>query len=662
MNNSRALLVIISILLFFIALIVKLVDIQIIRSEELKYYAQRQQTGVENITAEKGLIYDRNNVLLVYNRQDVSFFVDLRMISQKAKQDIAKTFAKILGKERNYFLALMKGDKKTICLEKKVPVEKAASLKGLKRVGYFYKDDPTRVYHYNNLASHLLGYVNNDLKGTMGISEYFEDALKGENGSKVVDKDAIGDVVTVEDDESIAAIAGDDLYLTIDKNYQAILEDELRNGVAQYGGTSGTGIIMDPNTGEVLAISNVDDFDPNQYWKYNDFQRRNRAITDTYEPGSTFKSFTIASLLDQKLCRLDEKLFLENGKYKFQNVNIRDSHPFQSLNVTQIIEQSSNIGVSKLVQRIDDEKYYKYLRGFGFGNFTSITLPGETAGRLRKPTEWSKVSKAYLSFGYEISVTPIQMLTAYCALINGGILYEPQLIQREVSHDGNLISEFSPKQVRRVISTETSQIMKNLLGGVVKNGTGKKAYSELIPIGGKTGTSQKLINGSYSKNEYNSSFVGFFPVDDPKVVCLILINSPDQGRYGGLVAAPIFKNIAERIVQNDIDKFQQYVNPDLMKNLKFADEKTDENTNDKKAVSELTVKPIKYSAENKMPDLVNCSLKDAIFALTKRGVKYKIYGSGIIISQSISPGKILRGNEICNLKCSDAYVKGASLY
>lgn len=661
MNNSRALIVIISILIFFIALVIKLVDIQIVRSEEYSFYAQRQQTGVEKIEAERGLIYDRNNVLLVYNRSDVSFYVDLRMIKQKHKNEIAQIFAKKFKKSKKFYLNLMKGSKKTICIEKKAPSEIASSIKNIKLDGFFYKEEPTRVFHYNNLVSHVLGYLDNENKGVMGISEYYEDALNGEDGSRLIQKNAIGETVTVDDEEINPAVPGDDFYLTIDKSYQLILEEELRKGVEEYGAVSGTGVIMNPNTGEVLALANIDDFNPNEYWKYNDFQRRNRAITDTYEPGSTFKSFTIASLIEQKLCRLNEKLNLENGMYKFQNVRIKDSHPMKNLDVVGILEQSSNIGVAKLVQRIDDEKYFKYLRGFGFGNSTSLTLPGESAGRLRKPNEWSKISKTYLSFGYEISVTPVQITAAYCALINGGVLYEPQLLQRQISKDGNLVYEFSTKEIRRVISSETSDIMRDLLGGVVKNGTGKKAYSDLISIGGKTGTSQKLVDGSYSKQHYNSSFVGFFPVENPQVVCLILLNSPDQGRYGGLVAAPIFKNVAERIVQNDYEEFQEYINPDLMKNLKFAEDNSVNDYQSKAQIKPINVKEVKLSANNKMPDLINCQVKDAIYALTKLGVKYKIKGTGIITSQSIAPGQTLTGKEVCLIECSEYMVRGASL-
>jgi len=661
MNNSRVLIILGSILIFFIALVIKLVDIQILHAEEYSYNAQRQQTGVEKISADRGLIYDRNNVLLVYNRTDISFFADLRMLKQSAKKEIAKLFAKKFNKSLVYYLSLMKDSKKTICLEKKVPGEIAASLKSIKHSGFFFKEEPTRVYHYNNLASHVLGYINNENQAVMGISEFYDDAIDGEDGSRLIQKNALGEIVTVEDETINPAVSGDNFYLTIDKNYQLILEEEIRKGVDEFSAVSGIGIIMNPNTGEVLALANIDDFNPNEYWSFNDFQRRNRAITDTYEPGSTFKSFTIASLLDQKLCKLTEKVNLENGKYKYKSVNIRDTHPFNSLDIVGILEQSSNIGVAKLVQRIDDEKYFKYLRGFGFGNSTSLTLPGETAGKLRKPTEWSKVSKAYLSFGYEISVTPIQILSGYCALINGGVLYEPQLIHRQVSFDGELVNEFKPKEIRRVISTETSDIMRNLLGGVVENGTGKKAFSELISVGGKTGTSQKLVDGAYSKQHYNSSFVGFFPVENPQVVCLILLNSPDLGKYGGLVAAPIFKNVTERIVQNDVEKFQEYLNPDLMKNLKFADNNSETDIQNNTQVKPMSVKEVKLTAKNKMPDLINCQIKDAIYALTKLGIKYKIKGSGIITSQSIAAGKKLTGNEVCLIECSEYRVRGASL-
>lgn len=661
MINSRALLIVISMLLFFAALIVKLVDIQIVKSEELKYFARKQQVGVEKIPADRGLVYDRNNVLLEYNRHDISFYADLRMISSKVKDEIAGKFSLVFGKSKSHYLKLLSGTGKTICLEKKAASEKAIQLLGYKKAGLFHREDPTRVYHYGNLASHVLGYVNTEYDGLTGIAQSFNSILKGEEGLRFVEKNAIGDLVSVEDKETKPAIPGNNLYLTIDKSYQSILEEELKQGLKDYGGSSSIGIMMDPNTGEILALANANDFNPNEYWKFNDDVRRNKALTDTYEPGSTFKVITLAALLDQKKCSLHESINVENGNYRFKTVNIRDTHPYNHLTTTQVIEQSSNIGVAKLVQRLDDETYYKYLRGFGFGYNTSVQLPGEASGLLRKPDNWSSLSKTYLSFGYEISVTPMQLITAFSAVINGGILYQPQIIKRQVHYDGSLVYDLQPKEIRRVISSETSELMKKLMSGVVKNGTGKKANSELISIGGKTGTSQKLINGKYSRAHYNSSFVGFFPVENPKVVMLILVNSPDIGRYGGLVAAPIFKKIADRVVADNINNFDENIQDKKTIEVQYSKQiKSEDSSYDK--LRNLEIKEAVLNADNRMPDLTNVTVRDAITLLTQLGIKYKVNGSGIVTSQSIVPGKKLIGNETCVLISSELDIRGASVY
>ncbi|MFB3057693.1 MAG: peptidoglycan D,D-transpeptidase FtsI family protein, partial [Ignavibacteriaceae bacterium] len=305
MNNSRALLVILFVLLLFVALIVKLVDIQIIKSEELKYYAQKQQTRLETIKAERGLIYDRSNVLLVYNRNDVTFYLDLRMLNENRKDDLAEKFSSVFGKSKAHYLKLMKQKGKTIVIERKVPVEKAALLKNINLSALFSIDEPTRIYQYGSLASHLLGYVNKEYVGMNGVAKYYEDELNGEEGSRLVERDAVGRVITFSDEETKTAIPGDNLILTIDRNYQTILEEELNLGLKKYKGRSATGILMDPNTGEILALANVNDFNPNFYWKYDDYQRKNRSITDTYEPGSTFKAFTMAALIEEDKCYED---------------------------------------------------------------------------------------------------------------------------------------------------------------------------------------------------------------------------------------------------------------------------------------------------------------------------------------------------------------------
>ncbi|WP_337872329.1 penicillin-binding protein [Ignavibacterium sp.] len=659
MNNTRALLVIFAILILVTVLIIRLANIQLVKSEEYSYYAIQQQTDIERIEADFGLIYDRNNNLLVYNRNDVTYYADLAVVPKTKRDLIAEKFSKVLGKSKGYFLNLLKGKKGTVVLARKITNDQLKSLSDLKIFGLYYKDDPTRINHYSNLASHVVGYINKELKPVSGVSEFFRKEIEGIDGSRKIIKNAIGEVVTIKEDETQPAIPGSNLVLTIDKDYQSVLEEELKKGLEKFKAHSATGIIMNPNTGEILALANVEDYDPNFYWQYDDFQRRNRAITDTYEPGSTFKPFTLAALLDRKLCSVNENLYLDNGTYQFRNVKIRDTHPHKYLNVAGIIEQSSNIGIAKLVQRISDDELYKYLRGFGFGNLTSIQLPGEAAGKLKKPTTWSKISKAYISFGYEISVTPLQLITAFSALVNGGILFEPQILKRRINHNGELEFESEPKQIRRVISEQTSNMMKNILRGVVKNGTGKNADVEFISIGGKTGTSQKLVDGSYSKAHYNSSFIGFFPVEDPQVVCLILVNSPDVGKYGGLVAAPIFKSVASRIVEKDFNHFEKYIDETFKQKLLFTNLEKENSSDDS---NQIKIKEVKLPSDKLMPDLVNCSVRDAINALTRMGIRYKINGSGVVVNQSIVPGSKIRTNEICILNCSEVTITGASVY
>jgi cell division protein FtsI (penicillin-binding protein 3) len=663
MKNSRVLILLIFVFIFFLAIGAKLFNIQILKNEELKYLAHRQQTDVETINAERGLIYDCNNVLLVYNRNDVSFYLDMRMaskVSKQARKKIADKFAEVFGKPAAYYLDMMKVSNKNICLERKAPSEKALILKNFKAPGLFYKEDPTRIFPYDNLASHVLGYVGDDFRGVNGVEKSFDEQLRGINGSMLVEKNAIGDMITVAEEQTNAAIPGNNIVLTINKSYQIILEEALKKGLEDFGGSSAIGIIMDPNNGKILAMSGQRDFNPNNFWDFSDTVRRNMALTDTYEPGSTFKTITMSALLDQKLCRDNELVNVENGRYKFNNVYITDSHNGNNtLTVRGVLEQSSNVGMSKLVHRIDDQLFYKYMRGFGFGNFSSLDLPGEAQGLLRNPTSWTPITKAFLSFGYELSVTPIQMIAAYAAVINGGVLYQPQIIKRVTDSKGIVVSESSPKQIRTVISKETSNRMRDYLKGVVENGTGKGAKLDFVTVGGKTGTSQKLINGKYSKSQYNSSFIGFFPVENPQILCMILVNSPERGKYGGAVAAPIFKNVADKLIKSN-DKLYRPNKPELNNNYSS-------NLNERRITPVSNVQTNKidnnYAVQhNLMPDLSTCSMRDAIVYLSKLGLKYKIAGSGNIISQSITPGSKVQKGLICKISCDGSKIKGAAIY
>lgn len=657
MNNSRALIVLALIMIISIIIVIRLVNIQVIDKEKYAQLAEQQQTSIEKIKAEFGLIYDRNNNLLVYNRNDVTFYLDLNITKEDDKKEIAEKFSKAIGKSANYYLSLMKKSKGTIVLQNKVQPSQLEKLTDLNYNGLYSVPDPTRVYHYGSLASHILGFVNKQQKFVSGVSEYFSKDLEGIEGYRKVFKNSLGRIVSFDESEMQAPVPGNNIILTVDRRYQLILEEELKSGLEQFRAQSATGIIMNPNTGEILALSNMDDYDPNFYWQYDDFQRRNRAITDTYEPGSTFKPFTFAALIDKDLCLLNEKIFLENGSYKFQKVTIRDVKPYSFLTAEDVIINSSNIGIAKLVQRIKDDDYYKFLRSLGFGNLTSIQIKGESAGKLKKPTNWSATSKAFISFGYEISVTPIQLITAFSALINGGVLFQPQLVLRKLDNNGDLIEEFKPKPVRKIISESTSSLMRKILAEVVVKGTAKQASLEFISIGGKTGTSQKLVDGSYSKSHYNTSFIGFFPVEDPQLIILIHFNSPQLGKYGGLVAAPVFKKVAERIIEKDFNTFEKYVNDKYKQKILYSDFNQLQN---KSSENLLTKNETKLSVYRVMPNLINHPLSEAISIMNRLGINYKIKGSGIVIDQSISPGSKVSDKELCFIECSSVQIIGAS--
>ena len=667
MINSRVLLILIFVVLIFGALVFRLVNLQVVRSDELSYFAKRQQTNTQTVKADRGFIYDRNDVLLVYNRNDYSFYVDLRMLPSAEKDKLAKVFSRVMGKSKRHYSNLLKGKGKTICLEKKVPFEKSLDLFEYKNPAFFYVEDPVSVFQYGSLASHILGYVDDDYKGVNGISKSFDDVLRGKDGFRMVERNAMGEIISISEKQTRPSIPGDDIYLTIDKRFQAIVEEELKQSLKLTSGESASCIIMNPNTGEILAMANIGDYDPNKFWQYDDFERKNRTITDSYEPGSTFKVITLAALIEEKACNEAERINVENGVYKFRNNYIRDTHKFESLTVREIIEESSNIGIAKLIQRISDEKYYQYVRSFGFGTFTSISLPGEVTGKLVDLDKWSKLTKTYMSFGYNISVTPLQITNAFCAIVNGGILYHPQIIKRQVDKNGNTVKEYSPVVVRRVISEKTSERMRSLLLGAVEKGTGKEAKIESLAIGGKTGTSKVIVEGKYSNSDFYSSFIGFYPANNPSMVCYVLIHKPKGQYYGGLVSAPVFKNILTRIYELEKGKYdRQKPNTDI----KIAANKNQGSDNDLvqydiQSDEDLNKSRNVFIADNNrniMPDLKGKTIKEALVILNDLGIKWSISGSGVITEQSIPAGQVLNKRITCLLTCSQISATGTRIY
>lgn len=400
MINKRALIISFILLFAFIALSARLYVIQISGNEYYSLIALKQQNKPQTVKSGRGIISDRNGEVLSYTSDNISFFVDTRMIDSRKADSVASLFSGLFGKNKKYYLELIENGFRNVCLEKKVPMEKALQLKKAVIDGLFYEEDFSRVYPYGSLASHLLGYVDKKMIGVDGVEKVYNEKLTGTDGYYVFEKDVLGRIVSVNEKESRSPSAGNNITLTINKTYQQILEEELSKGLEKYEGESAVGIIMNPNTGEILALSNSPDFDPANYEIFPDKVRRNRLLTDTYEPGSTMKSISMSILFELKLASTDEIIDTEKGTYYFKGVKISDTHPHTSLTVREILEQSSNVGMAKLSQRIPDDMFYKFLRDFGFGNPTSIDLPGEASGLLKKPNSYSAVTKPFLSYGY----------------------------------------------------------------------------------------------------------------------------------------------------------------------------------------------------------------------------------------------------------------------
>ena len=667
MNNARALILAAVLLLIFVALVAKLFTIQVAKHEYYSLVAERQQNKPLTVKAERGLIKDANGEVLSFTSDNISFFADTRMMNAKRIDSISSALSRVFNKPEEYYKKIIEEGAGNVCLEKKVPMEKALELKKTIIEGLYQQEDFSRIYPYGNLASHVLGFVNRDMVGVEGIEKIYQEKLAGTDGYYNFERDVLGRIISVDENLSRAAVPGNQIILTINKTYQKILEEELAKGMQKFGGESAVGIIMNPNTGEILSLANSPDFDPANYEYSTAEERKDRAITDTYEPGSTMKSISLSILFDQNLVNEDELVDVENGKYLIKNTPILDSHPNSILTVRGVLEQSSNVGMAKLSARISDDVFYKYLRDFGFSNSTQIELPSESAGSLKKPSAFSGLTKPFLSFGYEISLTPLQLITAYCALINGGTLVQPYIVKKITDNTGKELEETQPRKIRTVISKSTSDRIKNLMVGVVENGTGTAARLENVLVGGKTGTAQRLVNNSYSSAHHNSSFIGFFPADNPKIVCLILINAPRVGEYGGLVAAPVFHDVAKRMIETDLSLVPEKKNIERKQNLidrLVADIKTSPKVKTTtfadvadKHVSNISTRKFFNGNNSTMPNLMNQSMRDAIAQLNELGLKCKISGTGKVVWQSLEPGSSIVPGSECIIKCEPSIKK-----
>lgn len=526
----------------------RLFFIQVLGYSKYSYKARDMHQIEIKLEPKRGEIYDRNGNMLAISVPIPSVYADPQEI--KDRNETVDKLSQILGLDKKILNERLAKDKRFVWLKRKITIEEKEKISSLKLPGINFLEEPTRFYPKEELASHILGFVNIDNEGMEGIELSLDKFLKGEPGIRITEKDANGREVLTWRCKNIPPVDGYKVILCIDEVIQYITEEELDKAMEMYHPKAAVSIVMDPFTGEILALANRPNFNPNKYNIANKDTLRNRAITDFFEPGSVFKMFVASAALDERLYGLKDSIFCENGEYAVLGGVLHDHSPHGMLTFKQVIEKSSNIGMAKVGQKLGVERLYKYLMDFGFGKPTGVFLAGEVGGMLHPPQRWSKMSITRIPMGHEVAVTAMQLVTATSAIANGGKLMDPLIIKRIVDNENRIVKEFNARIARNILNPDTADRLKDALMGVVSpEGTAPRASLKDFSVAGKTGTAQRINpDGTYSHTDFVASFIGFAPVKKPSFVIAVILDSPRPVYYGGVTAAPVFKNMAEKIL------------------------------------------------------------------------------------------------------------------
>ena len=513
--------------------------LQVHENEKLSALAERQHRASEVVVGQRGEILDRNGKILARSFEVSSVYAVPKEIADV--EATATILSKVLALPRNKLAGQMKSDKKFVWLARKVSDATAEEVKGLKLQGVYLESEYERAYPYKQLAGQLLGFVGVDDEGLEGLEKSFDDVLSGRRGRLTMQRDAAGRRLYMEGLTEEDSLMGRNIRLTLDAQIQYFAEDALSKAVVQFGGKWGGCLVIDVPTGEILAWAEYPFFNPNDYREYEPAMWRRRLAMDALEPGSTVKPLLVAGALSANAVKPDATFYCEKGKWKYNKITVRDTHSYDRLPLNKILSYSSNIGAAKIGLQLGAKNYYNYLSGLGFGQKTGLPLPGESLGILRLPKQWSETDLINASFGQSISVTGIQMAQAYLALAAGGERRPLKLIMDE---SGRPEGE-APAPAPQVFERKSAELVLSMLREVVEeDGTGTRARISIpgIVVGGKTGTAQKASGGSYGKARL-ASFVGIAPLQNPRYLVLIMVDEPRNNVYGGVVAAPVFRQV-----------------------------------------------------------------------------------------------------------------------
>ena len=546
-NKIRHFLIFIAFITLFVILFFRLFYIQIIRHEALSDLSDKQHKMFIRLEPRRGNIYDRLDRVLAVCLDTPSVYAVPKEIDNKER--VAGILAGVLNLDKQEVLEKLARDNYFAWIKRRVGPDAARKIENLRAKGVYLTDESKRFYPGGSLACDALGMTGVDNEGLEGVELYYDSELKGECGWRRSYRDAKKREIVSPEGETLPARDGKSLVLTIDEIIQHIIEKEVENVVNSCRPKSVSVIAMDPATGEVLGLATYPQFNPNDISGVNPDFVRNRAISDSFEPGSVFKIVTASAALEEKIVDFDDEFFCENGAYKIGKRILHDYRPHGRLKFREIIEKSSNIGTVKVADKLGKRRLSAYIKKFSFDSPTGIDLPGEASGIMRDPATWSYVDMTTIPMGQGIAVTPLQLVSAVSVIANGGVLMRPYIVREFLNEEGVPVRKNKPRAMRRVITKKTAGKAKELLEGVVKRGTGKRARLDNFRVCGKTGTAAKVKpKGGYYRNKHIASFIGFAPYDTPRVALAVCVDEPHGKHLGGQVAAPAFKNIMEKIL------------------------------------------------------------------------------------------------------------------
>ncbi|HJS24571.1 MAG TPA: penicillin-binding protein [Pyrinomonadaceae bacterium] len=637
----------------------RLVYLQFSQYDNLANRARQQQESAIETSPQRGELLDRQGRQLARSVQTVSLFLDPDGLDVETLDRNAQQLSKALGlKQANLakeFREAHAEKRRFIWIARRLDADLGARIVAMNLPGLQTRLEPKRYYPNGPLAAHVLGYVGLDGQGLGGVEQFYNAKISGEPGRLFLEKDANGKPY---ESYEIASKPGQTVVLTIDQTIQYLAEQSLLAAVQRSRAKSGSVIVLDPRSGEILALANAPTFDPNKVADAKPETRSNWALQNIYEPGSTFKIVAFSAAIENKLVKVDDHIDCQMGAITVAGRVIHDHHPFGSLTIAEALAKSSNVGAIKLGLRVGDETMYDYIKRFGFGSRTGIELPGETSGILRKVERWQPSSIGSIAIGQEIGVTPVQMVAAFGALANDGMRVAPHLIREVRNAEGAVVYRAQPEQ-RRVISAETAIALRGMLEGVTLHGTAKKAQLDGYSAAGKTGTAQKIDprTKAYSATKFVGSFVGFAPVSNPQVVIIVVIDEPAGAYHGGDVAAPIFREVAEQILPNlgimpdietsSVPELVAQVNENPERAAKMREEQAQ--SEQQRQATMPTVDSnggrggeVVYAVANKkamlMPDLRGRSVRDVARACAQLGLQVEARGEGRVLKQNPSAG------------------------